>query len=500
MKDSQEKILAVIGLVLNFSREILTSMSLDFDQLFGKKDFWFFRRFRKRNHFKLLSNAHSLYLKNQAKLSFLHNRWKYLLKIKVESENEYNKLITKIDKSTGEPIAKEDRNQNIKIPTFEDDKPHLYENLKEGYITPFNLSPSLFGLGVSSKIIAGLSNQINKLSYEHLGKILRETKQFRKFPEVVSDQSNYQQSQGITEKNILAAITATWVFIILIAYASALAAEITVFQNIAENLLGLAELKSWLFALTILGVSFLLGIYFYAPIKLFLQSDRSFIPAIFKVYIVAIVLYVIATGFLNFEQYQYRKLENRYQIEISNLSNLQSAFFMNPEDSSIQNDLQLQEQKVKQIESTLSTPSELENFLARLLYILAGFIALATSALILAVKLIVSKVLKYKYKYERCTRQIVSVKTDYQHYLSVHKKARELLGNYLILLGRYQALECLQVMSPTANELINPDGTDSFENPSQVMSDFEDEVKAGNLEVENFEEIISETESSETGF
>lgn len=435
-------------------------------------------------------------MKNQAKLNFLHNRWKYLLKAKIEAENAYYKLITLIDKKTREPVAPEDKNQDLKVPSFEDDKPHVYEHLAEGYITPLNLRPSLFGLGVSSKIIAGLSNQINKLSYEHFAKILRETKQFRKFPETVSDQSNYPQSQGVKEKNILSAITTTWVVIILIAYISAVTAEIIMFQSIAKLLLGLGEVKSWLFAMTLLGVSFLLGLHFYNRIKLFLQT-KGYTPAVLKVYIIGIALYVIATGFLNFEQYQYRKLENRYQIEISNLSNLQSNAFMNPEDSSIQNDLLVQERKVKQIENTLSTPSELENFLARLLYILAGFIALLTSALLLSVKLTVSKVLKYKRKYEKCARQIVSVKTDYQHHLSLHKKARELLGDYLFQLGRYQALESLKVMSPTANELINPDGTDPFENTDAVIRDIEDEVKAETLEVEDFEEITPETESSQ---
>ncbi|QMU66000.1 MAG: hypothetical protein GKR88_18090 [Flavobacteriaceae bacterium] len=284
----------------------------------------------------------------------------------------------------------------------------------------------------------------------------------------------------------------------MIAYISALAAEITVFQNIAENLLGLAELKSWLFALTILGVSFLLGIYFYAPIKLFLQSDRRFIPIVFKVYLVAIALYVLATGFLNFEQYQYHKLENRYQLEIENLGNLQMTAFTNPEDGDLQNELQTQEQKVKQIENTLSTPSELENFLARLLYILAGFIALLTSALLLSVKLTVAKVLKYKHKYERCAHQIVAVKTDYQHYLSVQRKAREILGDYLFQLGRYQALECLQVMSPTAEELINPEKTDAFQDIESIIEEVKAEADLKNIEAQDSKQGTPEEKLPET--
>ncbi|QMU66001.1 MAG: hypothetical protein GKR88_18095 [Flavobacteriaceae bacterium] len=208
-KDSQENISAVIAFLLTFTRETLISLSLDFDKLFGKKDFWFFQRFRKRNHFKLLSIAHSLYLKNQAKLSFLHNKWKYLLKAKIEAENAYYKLITLIDKHTKKAVAKEDQNHDLKVPVFDDDEPHEYENLKEGYISPINVSPSLKNLGISSKVISELSNAINKLSYEEFSRLIREVTQFRVFPEIISDNSNYQQGQGVKEKNILSAITTT---------------------------------------------------------------------------------------------------------------------------------------------------------------------------------------------------------------------------------------------------------------------------------------------------
>lgn len=494
-EQTQAKISKVIAIMLRFTTQTLVSLGDDFGKLFKRRRFWFFRKIHKQNHFKLLSTAQSDYLKNQAKLSFLHNRWKFLLKEKIEAENTYYSLITLIDKESEEPINSEDQNLYLKVPTFNDDEVHQYAMLKEGNVAQSVLDPPIYGLAVPSKIIARILNIVNKLSYDHFSRLIKEITQFRVFPEQVSDNSNYQQRDGVKTKNILASITTLWVAVILVAYFSALSAEIIVFESIARNLLGIDRFKSWLFALTILGVSFMLGLHFFDHIKLFLRT-KGHTPIVLKVYIIAIVLYVLATGFLNFEQYQYRKLEGRYQIELSNLSTLQMTAFTNPEDQGIQSDLQKQEQKIEQIEIALSTPSGFANFLARLLYILAGFIALLTSALLLAVKLTVSKVLKYKHKYQRCNRQIVTVKTDYQHYLSVHRKAREILWDYLFQLGRYQALECLQVMNPTGAELMSMEGTDSFEHIEDII----DEIRGESTleQIENvFESSPSEPKNSE---
>lgn len=475
-----------------FVHKKLDGLIKDFQLLFRKR----LKAKLLKNHFFLLAFWQSLYIKSQKRVSDLKFLWKQNWRKYIENKNHYLNLITLVDAKTLTPIDGGDQVKEMEPPVFEEEKEHHYKPLKEGEVPQGHLDPSTDRLkGVSPKVIAALFGVINRLAHDYFSKTEKEMLHFREFPEslpkVISKGKNRPNPK---RQNVMAFTGLKWEIILYIAYLSALASEMIVFLNLGMYTLNLEKWKAWLFSLVIVGVSYLLGLYFFRYVLMFLRS-KGYVPKLYKLFLALVVIYVLASGFLSFSAGQDRRVQARYLTEVQALGDLQLLQFSDPLNPDLQTEVAKQQLVVDNLSQNLNSPSRVKTIVSAVLFVLMGFMSLFTSGMLLAVTLCVGKVNFLKRKMKRAEKALTSVEAEYEWRISLFKKARELMAIYIFELGRLQAIESLLVSPPLPQELV-PNFPKSPKTPDSGTTT-KKSASVADIEVHQPEEVLSETEYNE---
>jgi len=444
------QVLLILGALLPFIQKKLDGLLQDYLTLLGKK-----MRFKYlRSSEALLSFWQSAYIKAERRFNTLESIWKSDTQKLRESEVHYHNLVTLVDAKSLTPIDRSDSLQDAEPIAFKRAEQNTYEPLKEGAISEEHLTPDTDSLKAKSpKLVAELMTIINQLSFRYFSKVEREMLAFRVFPDRLPEPTNEHKKSMPKRMNVLGFLTIKWSVALFLTYIFALSGELLVFLNISENVLNFTPLKSWFFSLAIAGISYLVALYFFRYVLTFLRS-KNHIPALLKVFVSLVIVYVLASGFLSFQMQQKRQVETEYLAAIQGLNNLQLQQFSAPVDTSIQQEIDLQQQRVQTLEQTIGNPSTDETVVSGVLYVLMSCMSIFSSALILAVLLCVGRVNALKRTIKRAKKSLTETEAEYTWRISQFKKARELMGMYIFELSRLQSIETLLVAPPSEEELI----------------------------------------------
>ena len=266
-------------------------------------------------------------------------------------------------------------------------------------------------------------------------------------------------------QNVLSAMSVFWAIVLLIAYLASVGSEYIVFLNLGVTVLGLEQWKAIIFSFVVVSISYLLGLYFFDPLQNFLRS-KNFVPKVYRLFLIAVLVYILSAGYLNYSAYDRRINEQKYLTEIQVLGTLQNQAFTDPSNISLQNDIAKQQIRVNELGAKTTEQSPTAKVVTAILYVLMGFLSLLVSGMLLGIKLTVSKVRKLKRKVTKATKALVSISAEYEHKVSVLKKLRELMSIYAYELGKFQAIESLLITPPSIAEL---DGKTPSNTPPQIQ-------------------------------
>jgi len=319
--DTHGKVPELLQKQLSFSEKKLDAYAKDFRLTTGKRPKSKFLK----DPFRLLKFWMSLYMHYQKRLSDLQHLNKDYWHKLIASKNNYFSMITLIDPKTFQPVDTSDQAiKPILSPEFPDETPHPYNPLKEGSVSLVTLTPPVDNLrGITVKRLARLLNSINTLAYTHFSRILKEMLSFRVFPEALVKPEQTTDRPQPKRQNVLSAMSLFWVIVLLIAYCASVGSEAIVFLNLSQNIMGLEQWKAVIFSLVVIAISYLLGLYFFDPMQKFLKSI-GYVPKVYKLFLIAVLIYILSAGYLNFSAYQRRIIENQYLTEIQVLNTLQN--------------------------------------------------------------------------------------------------------------------------------------------------------------------------------
>jgi len=448
--DRQEKIFELLEKQLDFSGKKLGAYPKDFQTTTGKRP----KSKLVKNPFHLLKFWMTLYMVYQKRLSDLEHLNKDYYRKQVEAKNHFLDMITLIDTRTFQPIDSSDQTiKSILSPEFEEQTPHSYDPLKEGSVSLATLTPPTKNLrGKTAKRIGELVNIINTLAFTHFSRILKEMLTFRVFRETLPIPEQTTERPQPKRQNVLSAMSLFWVIVLFLAYVASVGSEYIVFLNLGTTVLGLEQWKALIFSFVVISISYLLGLYFFDPIQKFLRS-KGFVPKVYTLFLIAVLVYILSAGYLNYSAYDRRINEQKYLTEIQVLGTLQNQAFTDPNNTSLQSDIAQQQTVVNELGTKTTEQSPTAKVITGILYVLMGFLSLLVSGLLLAIKLTVSKVRRLKSQVYTSTKALVSIAAEYEHKVSVSKKLRELMSIYAFELGKFQAIESLLITPPTVAEL-----------------------------------------------
>ncbi|MGH1387876.1 hypothetical protein [Kordia sp.] len=447
----QTAVLAVLSIYLKLTITECKNVAFDFYKTAGRRvKISFFKQAE-----DLLKSWQSLYMKQQEYVERLIWNYKHVHINFSESRDKYCDFITQIDKQ-GIPIHKQDREpQLVPFPEFSELPKTNFIPLKQRALSRVALSPEIHEIpGTSPKLIAkisGIANQLGQISTQDL----REQLSFKKFAEKLPQITNQKIREIPVLQNVLAALSngVGMLLILILIYLCALISEVIVFLNLGTTVLGLQFWKAIFFSLVLVGASYLLGLLFYNSIVKFARSVK-YMPWIYWLFLACVLFYVTSAGYLNYEQYNNTKRQEKYTIANEDLNNLYTIQFTNPNDPNIKADIDQKEAEVSRLKAQLQTDKPTTNIIGRMLYICISLVSLLVSSMLLAFKIIVGRVYWLNRQQKRALKSITSFPSMYEHELNKLQKMQELMSLYCHFLGKKTALLSLQAAPPQVDELL----------------------------------------------
>ncbi len=400
------------------------------------------------------------YVKKQKQLTDVIARYKQHHFDRVENLNAYCSLVVLVDSDLN-PVHEDDVSPApAPEPEFESTIPHQHEFFQTGKISDTALNPEIKSLqGESAKLLARILGIIYRIALINM-RSLTDLLEFKTFPEVLPEVTNFRQRPFPKARNILDNLTGGYGLLITLIYLASLASEGLIFVNIGINTLRLDLIEALIYAAALVGVSYLLALRLFYPMQKFLRTVR-YSPGVFWLFIGCTILYMHAASHLNYVALQKTKLQQQYFIEIGELESLQLANFTNPNDILISQELEIQNALVEELQEQLAEDTPFNQGVAHALFIIMSLLALITSTLLLACKLVISKARSLYRNQKKAQSGIIKCQSDYEHALSDLRKTRDLMGVFAFQLGAYQAVKGLQAIPPTASELLSDVQSDS---------------------------------------
>jgi len=414
--DEQSKNPELLEKQFEFSKKKLDAYAKDFQSTTGKRP----KSKIFKDPFQLLKFWMAFYMGYQERLSDLQHldkdHWRKLIK----AQNHFLDMLTLINSKTFQPVDTSDQAINpILPPEFLEETPFPYDPLKEGSVPLAVLTPSTQNLrGKTAKRIGQLSNIINTLAYTHFSRILKEMLKFRVFSEILPKPEQTTERPEPKRQNVLSAMSLFWVIVLLIAYLASVGSEYIVFFNLGISVLGLEQWKAIIFSFVVISISYLLGLYFFDPIQKFLRS-KGYVPKVYRIFLIAVLVYILSAGYLNYSAYERRITEQKYLTEIQVLSTLQNQAFTDPSNTALQTNIDRQQTVVNELGTKTTEQSPTAKVITAVLYALMGLLSLLVSGMLLAVKLTVGKFRRLKRQVYKATKALVSISAEYEHKVSV---------------------------------------------------------------------------------
>lgn len=401
---------------------------------------------------KLLRRLQSAYMQKEQRATELRWLYKENQQHWAENRNGFCDAITLIDPKTQTPIHKDDQAPKlIPLPEFKEAPASQLIELRQGAVSNDVIDKEVNQIPEGSpKVIGKIIGTVNRLGVVHTKAL---TDQFRftafnKLPEV----SNLKQRSLPIRQNVIASLMGNYGHAIVFLYLLGLLGESVVFVTLGTTVMGLDLIKAILFAGILVGVSYILALLVHDALKSFLRS-RAWVPWVYWVFLSVTLIVVLSAGFLNYTGLQEKRQQANYITELQNLESLQMAAFVSPNDTSINDELTFQQERINSLDEGMTGENSMKNIASLMLFMTLGLMSLLTSSMLLAFKVILARVRKLNSMQIKAQKAITSIESEYNHLLSVLIKGRELITVYCFELGRYMALKTLLGYPPALADL-----------------------------------------------